>query len=227
MSVDKPDVIYDPFGIPFSELPENLPIFPLPGAMLLPHGRMPLNIFEPRYIKMVIDSLKQSRLIGMVQPLEFLPGPIPDKTPLFHIGCAGRITNFAEIDDGRLMITLQGICRFKIEKELENKNTYRQIKPDFNDFKKDLSIENPIINREKIFRILNDYLKLKDIDVNAEDLLKIENRFLIPTLVMINPFDFREKQAILETHNMGDIADIIISLMEMDINSPNQPSTKH
>ena len=227
MSAGQPDVIYDPFGIPFSELPKNLPIFPLPGAMLLPHGRMPLNIFEPRYIKMIIDSLKQSRMIGLVQPLEFLPGPIPDKTPVFHIGCAGRITNFAEIDDGRFMITLQGICRFKIEKELEDKYAYRQVKPDFNDFKQDLSFENPAINREKFFRILSNYIKLKGIDVNAEDLLKIENRFLIPTLVMINPFDFREKQAILETPNIGDIVDIIISLMEMDIKSPNQPSTKH
>ncbi len=227
MYEQKPAVVGDPFGLPFEGLPENLPIFPLPGAMLLPHGRMPLNIFEPRYLKMIMDSLKQSRLIGMVQPLELLSDPIPEKTALFHIGCAGRITAFAESDDGRFMITLQGVCRFEIEKELQEKGPYRRVKPDFNNFKEDLSFDNPNINREGLIPLLKDYLELKGVKVRIEDLVKTEDRFLIPTLGMINPFDFREKQAILETRNISDIANIIISLMEMELKSSNQTSTRH
>ena len=111
----KPAVSEDPFGVSFENLPRDLPVFPLPGAMLLPHGRMPLNIFEPRYLKMIMDSLKQSRLIGMVQPLELLPNPVPEQTKLFHVGCAGRITSFAESDDGRFFITMSGVCRFSIK----------------------------------------------------------------------------------------------------------------
>ena len=205
----------------------DLPVFPLPGAMLLPHGQLPLNIFEPRYIEMIIDSLKQSRLIGMVQPVESVSDPIPDKAPLFSIGCAGRITSFSEINDGRLIVTLRGICRFKIEKELEETNSYRRVKPNFTDFTNDLSTENPSIDREGLFAVLSEYLKLRGADIKIEDLVQIENRLLIPALVMLNPFDFREKQAILETRDICDIANMIITLMEMDIKSSNQTSTKH
>ena len=217
----------DPFGVSFENLPGDLPIFPLPGAMLLPHGRMPLNIFEPRYLKMIMDSLKQSRLIGMVQPLELLPDPIPQKTDLFHVGCAGRITSFAESDDGRFLITLKGVCRFKIKKELGENGFYRRINPDFSDFKSDLTCNNPRINRDGLLPLLKDYLKVKGIEINIADFINIEDRFLIPTLCMINPFDFREKQAILEIHDINEMADVIISLMEMELISTTSAPTKH
>ena len=217
----------DPFGVPFESLPEDLPIFPLPGAMLLPHGRMPLNIFEPRYLKMAMDSLKQSRLIGMVQPLELLSDPVPKETALFHVGCAGRITAFAESDDGRFLITLKGICRFKIKKELKGNGFYRRVIPDFNDFKEDLSCEPPNINREGLLPVLRDYLELKGIKVDMADFVNIEDRFLIPTLSLINPFSFTEKQAILEAGNISEMSNVIIALMEMELMSPNNTSTKH
>ena len=217
----------DPFGVSFENLPGDLPIFPLPGAMLLPHGRMPLNIFEPRYLKMIMDSLKQSRLIGMVQPLELLPDPIPQKTDLFHVGCAGRITSFAESDDGQFLITLKGVCRFKIKKELAENGFYRRINPDFSDFKSDLTCNNPRINRDGLLPLLKDYLKVKGIEINIADFVDIEDRFLIPTLCMINPFDFREKQAILEIRDINEMADVIISMMELELISTNSAPTKH
>jgi Lon protease-like protein len=220
-------VSVDPFGVPFEDLPRNLAIFPLPGAMLLPHGRMPLNIFEPRYLKMVMDSLKQSRLIGMVQPLEQLSDPIPEKTALFHVGCAGRITAFSESDDGRFLITLKGVCRFKIEKELEENGFYRRVIPDFSGFKEDLSTDSPNINRQGLLPVLKDYLELKGIKVDIADFVNIEDRLLIPALGLINPFSFREKQAILEAHDIRKMASVIISLMEMELMSSDNASTKH
>jgi Lon protease-like protein len=227
MYEQNPTVSDDPFGVPLEGLPEILPIFPLPGAMLLPHGRMPLNIFEPRYLKMIMDSLKQSRLIGMVQPLELLSDPIPEKTALFHVGCAGRITAFAESDDGRFLITLKGVCRFKVKKELEENDFYRRVVPDYSAFKEDLSSDSPDINREGLLPVLKDYLELKGIKVDIADFVDIEDRFLIPTLSLINPFGFREKQAILETRDVSEMAKIIISLMEMELMAPNDASTKH
>jgi len=217
----------DPFCTPFEHLPQRLPIFPLPGAMLLPHGKMPLNIFEPRYLKMVFDSLKGSRLIGMVQPLELLPDPIPEETNLFNIGCAGRIISFSESEDGRVLLTLQGVCRFEIEEELNEPTAYRQVKPNFAEFKEDLSPEYPAINREGFISVLREYLKLKGMDINLADLNKIEDRFLIATIAMINPFDYKEKQAILETPNIKDISHVMVSLMEMELATIGQSSTKH
>ena len=217
----------DPFGVPFKDFPKEVPIFPLPGAMLLPHGRMPLNIFEPRYLKMIMDSLKESRLIGMVQPLEPSSDPIPEKTELFHVGCAGRITAFAESNDGRFLITLKGVCRFKIKKELEGDGSYRRVVPDCSGFKDDLSFDSPNINRDDLLPILKDYLELKGIQVDIADFVNIEDRFLIPTLSLINPFGFREKQAILEARDIGEMANVIISLMEMELMSLNTTLTKH
>jgi uncharacterized protein len=223
----EPSASDDPFGVSFENLPRDLPVFPLPGAMLLPHGRMPLNIFEPRYLKMIMDSLKQSRLIGMVQPLELLPDPVPAETDLFHVGCAGRITSFTESDDGRFLITLKGICRFKIKKELEGNGFYRSVSPDFSSFKQDLSYNSPKINRNDLLPLLKDYLKAKGVEIDIADFIDIEDRFLIPTLCMINPFDFREKQAILEICDINEMTSVIISLMEMELISPNTASTKH
>ena len=219
--------IGNPFAAPFEDLPESLPIFPLPGAMLLPHGRLPLNIFEPRYLDMVLDSLKQSRLIGMVQPLEMLPDPVPASSELFHIGCAGRIVAFAESDDGRIMLTLQGVCRFKIERELDEEKDYRQVKPDFSAFKEDLSFDDPGINRDGLINILRNYLDLKEIKIDWDGLQKTEDRFLIATLGMMNPFDYREKQAILEAEKPSDMVDVMTSLMEMELATGGNGATKH
>jgi len=222
-----PQNMGDPFGLPVEDLPQTLPIFPLPGAMLLPHGRMPLNIFEPRYLNMVLDSLKESRLIGMVQPLEMLPDPVPAETELFHIGCAGRIVAFAESEDGRILMTLQGVCRFKIVKELNSQRDYRIVEPDFTSFKEDLDYDDPGINRAGLLAILKDYLELKSIKIDWDGLEKAEDRFLVATLGMMNPFDYREKQAILEARDIADMVDVMTSLMEMELASGGDAATKH
>ena len=210
-----------------NDLPKTIPVFPISNFIIFPKTTVPLNIFEPRYLKMILDNLEQPRLIGMVQPLEPLSENPKTEASLFHIGCAGRITTFAESNDGRLVITLQGVCRFKILKELDGNDPYRTVIPDFSNFKDDLSFDDPNIDRKGLMPILKSYLELKGIGLNAEDLNKIQNRHLIPTLGMINPFDYREKRAILETRNINDIADMIISLMEMELKSPNQTTTKH
>ncbi|MBT3916499.1 MAG: peptidase S16 [Rhodospirillaceae bacterium] len=217
----------DPFGLPVEDLPQILPIFPLPGAMLLPHGRMPLNIFEPRYLNMVLNSLKEDRLIGMVQPLEMLPDPVPVATELFHIGCAGRIVAFAESEDGRILMTLQGVCRFKIINELDSPHDYRIVEPEYASFKDDLNFDNPAINRDSLQAILKDYLELKGIKIDWEGLAKADDRFLIATLGMMNPFDYREKQAILEARDIVDMVDVMTSLMEMELASGGDAPTKH
>tara|TARA_B100000315_G_scaffold159111_1_gene147658 strand:- start:794 stop:1465 length:672 start_codon:yes stop_codon:yes gene_type:complete len=222
-----PEIMGDPFGLPFEDLPQTLPIFPLPGAMLLPHGRMPLNIFEPRYLNMVLDSLKESRLIGMVQPLEMLPDPVPAETELFHIGCAGRIVAFAESEDGRILMTLHGVCRFKIKMELDSQNDYRCVEPDFGAFKEDLDFDDPGINRDGLLAILKDYLEFKGIKVDWTGLEKADDRFLVATLGMMNPFDYREKQAILEARDISDMVDVMTSLMEMELASGGDAATKH
>lgn len=216
----------DPFGLLYPELPQRLPIFPLPGAMLLPHGRMPLNIFEPRYLSMVLDSLKQSRLIGMVQPLEISTDPsATDK--LFHVGCAGRISAFAETEDGKLQLTLRGVCRFEIEEEFESDTLYRQVKPNFTAFKQDLFFEKPLIDRKKLIEVLAEYATLKGIDINFNALEQTTDTFLIATLAMINPFNHKEKQSILETRGLSDIVRMMISLMEIELATHNQTSTRH
>ena len=138
----------------------------------------------------------------------------------------GRIA-FAESEDGRIMLTLQGICRFKIEKELKETTTYRQVKPNFSEFKDDLLSEFPAVNREELIAVLREYLGHKGMTINWSDLNKIEDRFLIATIAMINPFDYREKQAILETQNIKDISHMMISLMEMELASVDPSPTKH
>jgi Lon protease-like protein len=216
-----------PFETPFEELPESLPVFPLPGGMLLPHGRIPLNFYEPRYLSMVLDSLKQGRFIGMVQPLEVLPDPLPTTSKLFHIGCVGRIIAFAECEDGRIVITLQGICRFKIERELLVDKPYREIQPDFREFMQDTTLDNPGINRNALMNNLRKYLALKGVDVDWEGLEKIEDRPLVAMLGMMNTFDYVEKQAILEAHNLSNMVDVMNSLMEMELASGGDAKTKH
>ena len=176
---------------------------------------------------MVLDSLKKSRLIGMVQPVSPAPGDNSKPSTLFKVGCAGRVSAFTETEDGRIMITLHGVCRFEITEELETATAYRQIKPNFEAFKDDLSTNYPEINREGLIPILRQYLDLKGIKINWEDIDKIEDRMLVATIGMINPFDYREKQAILETRNVKDISNVIISLMEMELASIEKSPTKH
>ncbi|HVG82668.1 MAG TPA: LON peptidase substrate-binding domain-containing protein, partial [Methylomirabilota bacterium] len=137
-----------PFLPRFEDLPQTLPIFPLSGVLLLPRGKLPLNIFEPRYLAMTEEALKSDRLIGMVQPME--EGAAGDQPPVFPIGCAGRITQFAETEDRRYLITLTGICRFRIERELPLFCGYRRVAPDLSEFQADFEPESTRLDRARL-----------------------------------------------------------------------------
>jgi len=178
-------------------LPEKISVFPLPNFIIFPNISVPLNIFEPRYIKMIDDSMKANRIIGMVQPRN------KNKTPeLYSIGCAGRITNFNETGDGRYLIVIRGISRFKILSEINNDKPYRECEVNFDQYSKDM-IENyneiKFSDLELIFKNLKSLFKKKGYMINWKDLEKQSLDQTINTLAMASPFSLAEKQILLET----------------------------
>ena len=178
-------------------LPKKISVFPLPNFIIFPNTSVPLNIFEPRYIKMIDDSMKANRIIGMVQPRN------KNKTPeLYSIGCAGRITNFNETDDGKYLIVIRGISRFKILSEINNDKPYRECEVNFDQYSKDM-IENyneiKFSDLELIFKNLKSLFKKKGYMINWKDLEKQSLDQTINTLAMASPFSLAEKQILLET----------------------------
>ena len=183
-------------------LPKKISVFPLPNFIIFPNTSVPLNIFEPRYIKMIDDSMKTDRIIGMVQPRN------KNKTPeLYSIGCAGRITNFNETDDGRYLIVIRGISRFKILSEINNDKPYRECEVNFDQYSKDM-IENyneiKFSDLELIFKNLKSLFKKKGYMINWKDLEKQSLDQTINALAMASPFSLEEKQALLETININN-----------------------
>ena len=181
-------------------LPKKISVFPFPNFIIFPNTLVPLNIFEPRYIKMIDDSMKTDRIIGMVQPRN------KNKTPeLYSIGCAGRITNFNETDDGRYLIVIRGISRFKILSEINNDKPYRECEVNFDQYSKDM-IENcneiKFSDLELIFKNLQSLFKKKGYMINWKDLEKQSLDQTINALAMASPFSLEEKQALLETINI-------------------------
>ena len=183
-------------------LPKKISVFPLSNFIIFPNTFVPLNIFEPRYIKMIDDSMKTDRIIGMIQPRN------KNKTPeLYSIGCAGRITNFNETGDGRYLIIIKGISRFKILKEINNSKPYRECEVSFDEYSKDI-IENyneiKLSDLELIFKNLKSLFKKKGYIINWKDLEKQSLDQTINTLVMASPFSLEEKQILLETININN-----------------------
>ena len=183
-------------------LPKKISVFPLPNFIIFPNTSVPLNIFEPRYIKMIDDSMKTDRVIGMVQPRN------KNKTPeLYSIGCAGRITNFNETDDGRYLIVIRGISRFKILSEINNDKPYRECEVNFDQYSKDM-IENyneiKFSDLELIFKNLKSLFKKKGYMINWKDLEKQSLDQTINTLAMASPFSLAEKQILLETIDINN-----------------------
>ena len=217
----------DPFAIPFSRLPDELIVFPLPGALLLPNGRLPLNIFEPRYLHMVEDALGQQRLIGMVQTRDPHEGLVPEGSDLFDVGCAGRIVSFAETSDGRFMLTLEGTCRYRIVREIEGRRGYRRMKVDFAPFKDDLNESDWTLDREKFLPVLRRYLEGHGIGVEWKAIDTAPDHLLIASLGMMCPFDLKEKQALIEAATIAEMADLMRSLMDMASHGIEQSSAKH
>ncbi|MGH6788509.1 MAG: LON peptidase substrate-binding domain-containing protein [Pseudolabrys sp.] len=205
------------------DLPEVIPVFPLPGALLLPRGQMPLNIFEPRYLAMIDDALRDgSRLIGMIQPDARHPEPA-DKPPLYKVGCVGRITQLAESGDGRYLLELTGVARFRIEQELNVATAYRQCRVTFAPFHDDFIArkgENAV-DREALLVTLRDFLKANDLKADWDGIEKAPNEALVNALAMMSPYGPAEKQALLEAPDLKTRAEVLIALTEIDLAKKN------
>ena len=185
------------------ELPNKIPVFPLSNFIIFPEITVPLNIFEPRYINMVDDSMKNSRMIGMIQPKKNSNVQNPE---LFDIGCLGKITSFNETDDGRYLIVLNGLTRFKIQKEIQNNKLYREFEVSFNDYRNDINTKKEEIkfsDLELIFKNLKSLFEKNGYLINWEELKKQSLNQTINTLAMASPFSIEEKQALLETENLS------------------------
>lgn len=195
--------------------PSVLPIFPLAGALLLPQTELPLNVFEPRYMAMVNDVLGMPhRMIGMVQPRRNDGGP----DDVYQIGCAGRITSFHETNDGRYLMTLWGVQRFRIVSELPQKNGYRHVIPDFSAYERDhMASQKKILDRTRLMVLLKEYFKAEGLTCNWDNVDSASDDMLISALSMACPLDPSEKQALLEAQNAEDRGDIFMSLLEMAV----------
>ena len=197
-----------------ASLPRTIPIFPLAGALLLPRGQLPLNIFEPRYLEMVRDAMAQSRIVGMVQPTD--PETSVYEPDVYETGCAGRITTFKETDDGRYLITLSGICRFAIVEEFDSRATYRVVTVSYDDFAGDIETGGrPTLDRERILPALRAYLEIYDMSAAFQALEELPGGPLITALAMLCPFEPSEKQALLEASSQSERGRIVTALLEM------------
>jgi Lon protease-like protein len=197
-------------------LPITLPIFPLPGVLLLPHGRLPLRIFEPRYLAMTRDALAGERLIGMVQPND--PVVSDANPPVYPIGCAGRITSFTETDDGLFLITLTGISRFRIREELPLLEGYRRVVPEWTDFARDLEAdENSGFDRDRLIRGLKGFFQHHQISADWDAIASTPVDRLVTSIAMMCPFDPSEKQALLEASDLDDRARLLTAIVEMAV----------
>ncbi|MGN6309639.1 MAG: LON peptidase substrate-binding domain-containing protein [Xanthobacteraceae bacterium] len=202
-----------------AELPEVIPVFPLPGALLLPRGQMPLNIFEPRYLAMVDDAFRDGhRLIGMIQP-DAAHTSNPDYPTLFKVGCVGRITQLAESGDGRYLLELTGVSRFRVVDELSVLTSYRQCKVDFFPFVDDFTARKgeDDVDRATLLEVLSDFLKVNHLKVDWDGIEKAPNEALVNALAMMSPYGPAEKQAMLEAPDLKTRAEILIAVTEMDL----------
>jgi uncharacterized protein len=202
-----------------ADLPEVIPVFPLPGALLLPRGQMPLNIFEPRYLAMIDDSMRDGRrLIGMIQPDPAHPGS-EQKPTLFKIGCVGRITQLAETGDGRYIIQLTGIARFRIAEELEVATAYRQCRVDYAPFAQDFTARmgEDAVDRQALLETLAAFLKANNLKTDWDGIENAPNEALVNALAMMSPYGAAEKQALLEAPDLKTRAEILIAATQIEL----------
>ena len=198
-----------------ADLPQRLPVFPLPGALLLPRADLPLNIFEPRYLEMVSDAMSGNRLIGMIQPAA--GAERDDRPSLMNIGCAGRITAYAETGDSRILVTLTGVSRFAVVEELDCDTGYRQIVADFHPFGVDLvqDLGATEVNRPALLKAFRDYLNANDMNADWDQVDAASTEVLVNTLSLLAPYPSKEKQALLEAPDLKTRADVLVALTEM------------
>jgi Lon protease-like protein len=208
-----------------ADLPDTIPVFPLPGALLLPRARLPLHIFEPRYLAMLDDTMKTShRLIGMVQPRE-VPGS--QEKRLHAIGCAGRLTQFSETEDGRYMITLSGVSRFRIREEVSGFTPYRRCDVSWEGFSADLGpVEHDEgFRRKEFLDLLGRYFEALSLSTDWNSLKEAEDELLINSLSMLCPFDPEEKQALLEAPSLSTRRETLVTLIEFALRGGSQEET--
>jgi hypothetical protein len=197
-----------------ADLPQVIPVFPLPGAILLPRGQLPLNIFEPRYLNMVDDAMGGDRMIGLIQPAGG-PRRLPSLSP---IGCAGRITSFAETSDGRYLITLTGVCRYAVAAELPSQAPYRQVRATFAPFEADLSPPDGEhdFDRMAFLESLRGFLDHRALEIDWDTAEAAPVEALVNSLSMALPFDAPEKQALLEAPDLSDRCRVLTTLMRIN-----------
>ena len=200
-----------------ADLPQTLAVFPLSGALLLPRSRLPLHIFEPRYIQMFEDALKsQTRLIGMIQP-----NAMSNNKALYAIGCAGRITQFSETEDGRFLITLTGISRYHIIEEISGFSPYRKCSINWSGFENDLGLSerNVDIDRAKLLKLLEKYFVSRGLSTDWDSLTQAEDELLVNSLSMLLDFDPQDKQVLLEAIDLNARYTNLITLLEFALRS--------
>ena len=201
-----------------ADLPATIPIFPLSGVLLLPRTQLPLNIFELRYLQMVDDALRGTRIIGLIQPDENdTPAIRADRPALMKVGCAGRLTSYTETDDGRALITLTGISRFRLREELDSMTPYRQCTVDYDEFADDLTPElgTEQVSRDDLLDVLKTYLETNGLQADWKTIKLSTNETLVNSLSLISPYGPREKQALLEAKTLEDRNQMLIALTEV------------
>jgi len=197
------------FDVSSKDIPSSIPIFPLDNVLLLPFGKLPLNIFEERYIKMTLDSLKTHRMIGIIQPKN-------NNNELFQMGCIGKITSYIETPDYRLVLNLEGICRFVLHERNLNTRGYYQATIDCNDYLEDLNNIEPNFDRSSLIQKYTNFFKMKKLDIDKDVLSETSNLQLLSTLAMLAPFNKIDKQAILESPNISSRINTINSILDLN-----------
>jgi len=207
------------YGRP-ADVPVVIPIFPLEGALLLPGVQMPLNIFEPRYVAMIDAALRADRVIGMVQPRFDGDGNLGDDTPsLCEVGCLGRLTAFQESGDGRYLVTLSGITRFRIEEEMSTTTPFRMCRVSVDDYAADLGVPRgeEEVDRDAVIKAFRDYLSANDLQADWKSVREASNETLVNTLSMMSPYGPAEKQALLEAPNLKARAETLVAITEIEL----------
>jgi Lon protease-like protein len=202
-----------------SDLPDFVPIFPLSGALLLPFGQRPLNIFEPRYVQMIDDALASDRLVGLVQPIDTSEESPEGRVPLHRVGCIGRITHFEESPDGRYFVILTGVCRFALGKERALGLPYRVGDIDTTGYGEDFEREHGVesVDRDKFLKMMRDYADFADLDLNWEEINKTGTADLVNFCCMVSPYGPAEKQVLLEAADLYQRAETLIAMAEYEM----------
>ena len=203
------DSIKKLFEINSNQIPTSIPLFPLDNVLLLPFGKLPLNIFEERYLKMALDSLKSHRMIGVIQPKN-------NNNEFFMMGCIGKITSFIETPDYRIVLNLEGVCRFILEERNLTPNGYYQANINSHDYLDDLNTMEPQIDRDLLITKYENFFKMKKLEIDKNVLSDTSNLQLLSTLAMLAPFNKIDKQAILESPNLLSRVDTINSILDLN-----------